>query len=35
MAMPGSSSWISYVPQGVKELYDDDYDDDHERAIQF
>ena len=26
--MPGSSSWMSYAPQGVKGLDDDDYDDD-------
>jgi len=29
--MPGSSSWMPYAPQGVKDLmiwYDDDDDDD-------
>jgi len=26
--MPGSSSWMSYAPQGVKGFDDDDDDDD-------
>jgi len=26
--MPGSSSWMPYAPQGVKEFDDDDDDDD-------
>jgi hypothetical protein len=26
--MPGSSSWMTYAPQGVKGLDDDDDDDD-------
>jgi len=26
--MPGSSSWMSYAPQGVKVFDDDDDDDD-------
>jgi len=26
--MPGSSSWMPYVPQGVKGFDDDDDDDD-------
>ena len=28
IAMPGSSSWMSYAPQGVKGFDDDDDDDD-------
>ena len=29
-AMPGSSSWMPYVPQGVKGSDDDDDDDDEQ-----
>ena len=28
IAVPGSSSWMPYAPQGVKGLDDDDDDDD-------
>jgi hypothetical protein len=28
ISMPGSSSWMPYAPQGVKELDIDYYDDD-------
>jgi len=31
--MPGSSSWMSYAPQGVKEFDDDDDDDDDDHIL--
>jgi len=27
-AIPGNSSWMSYAPQGIKGLHNDDDDDD-------